>query len=224
MNIFPLEFSIVVVGQDCNPTLLNPDFLKYRGIVPEEWGWEIAGAPITTPPFAVVAYDSGITIKVETNRFQVSDQSSGDDVGQSKAIEIAVNYIQVLPHVRYTGVGINFRSLVEMEKPDDYLVEYFLKTGPLSREQNPLLGVSLKFVYPHDDARLSLSLAGGVVIHQQGDTTEKRQGVLASGNYHRDCQSYPADALVIQHINRAASDAEHFSTILTSLLSGASGN
>jgi hypothetical protein len=36
MNIIPLEFSVVVVGEDCNPTILNPDFLRCRGIVPED--------------------------------------------------------------------------------------------------------------------------------------------------------------------------------------------
>ncbi len=99
MSIVPLEFSVVVVGQDCNPTILNPDFLKHRGIVPEEWGWQLAGAPITTPPFATVSYDSGLTIKVEMTRFQVTDQLFADGVEKSKAIAVASKYIKVLPHV-----------------------------------------------------------------------------------------------------------------------------
>jgi hypothetical protein len=217
MNIIPLEFSIVVVGQDCNPTILNPDFLKYRKIVPEEWGWELAQAPITMQLFARVAYDSGISIKVEKNRFQVSDENTAEDVSPSKAIEIAKRYIGVLPHVRYTAVGINFQSLVEMDHPDDFLVDRFLKIDPLHQEQNQLIGTSLKFVYPHEEGRLTLSLAGGSAIRRKGDQADEKKGLLVGGNYHRDCQHYPADDLVIQHIERAAADAEHFNAALRSL-------
>ena len=221
MNIVPLEFSIVVVGQDCNPTILNPDFLKYRGIVPQIWGWELAGAIITTPAIAVVSYDSGVTVKVEKNRFQVADQKVAANVAQSKAIDIARSYIEVLPHVRYTAVGINFRSLVEMKEPDAFLKERFLSTGPWDQEQNPLLGVNLKFAYSYNDGRLNLSLEGGVAVRQKGEISEELQGVFTYANYHRDCQGYPTDQMVLAHINKALSDEKHFDAFVKELLFGA---
>jgi hypothetical protein len=218
MNIIPLEFSIVVVGQDCNPTILNPDFLKYREIVPEGWGWSLAGAAITTPAFAVVPYDSGVTVKVETGRFQVTDQRTSENVDQSKAIAIARSYVKVLPHVRYTGVGINFRRLVEMNEPDAFLKRQFLKPGPWDQVQFPLLGVNIKFVYPHENGQLNLSLEGSVVLRQQGQEATQTPGVLSHANYHRDCNDYPSDLIVLQHIEQAENDEKHFGVLLNELL------
>lgn len=221
MNIIPLEFSIVVVGQDCNPTILNPDFLKHREIVQEEWGWKVAGPAITTPPFATVSYDSGVTIKVDPTRFQVSDNENAGDIGQSKAIEVAKRYIAVLPHVRYTGVGINFRILAELNDPEAFLKERFLKSGPWSQESNPLLGINLTFVYPYEDGRLNISLQGSALVRPEGEKAEKIQGVLAHANYHRDCQGYPTDKIVLAHIGRAVNDEKNFGASLARLLDDA---
>jgi len=219
MDIIPLEFSIVVVGQDCNPTILNPDFLRCREIVPEDWGWDVVGPAITTPSFATVTYSSGITIKVESTRFQVSDNENAADIRQSKAAAIARRYIEVLPHVRYTGVGSNFRSLVQVDEPDAFLSAKFLTPGRWNQEPNNLIGINLKLVYPHGDGRLTLSLAGSVLVRERDGTAEKMQGVLAHANYHRPCEGYPTDQAVLAHIGKAADDQEHFIELLEKVLS-----
>jgi hypothetical protein len=217
MQTHPIEFSIAVVGQDCNPTILNPDFLARHGIVPEDWGWKLAGSPITTPPFATVSYDSGITVSVENARFLVIDRAAGD-VAHSKALSIATRYIEVLPHVRYTAVGINFRTLIEIPDADAYLIERFLKTGPWNQTEQPLRAVSLTFSYALDGGRLNLSLEGATVLIPEGDQQVEKRGILVSGNFHRDCTIYPSDKEVVSHIGRAASDWERFRAALVKLL------
>jgi hypothetical protein len=117
MGVTLAQFSVVVAGSSHNPTLLNPDFLQARGIVPEEWGWELSPNPITTPPFSQVRYNNGVAISLEHSKLQVVDLSVGDDPTQSKAPKIAETFVATLPHVRYTGVGHNFMSLVEREDP-----------------------------------------------------------------------------------------------------------
>jgi hypothetical protein len=214
----PIEFSIVVVAQDCNPTIVNPDFLERCGIVPEDWGWKLTGPPITTPPFATVSYDSGITVTVETTRFLVVDRAAAGDVAHSKAPAIATRYIEVLPHVRYTAVGINFRTLVEMPDADAYVKGRFLKTGPWDSGERPLRAVSLTFSYALDGGRLNLSLEGAAVLIPEGDQQVGKRGVLVSGNFHRDCVAYPSDKEVVAHIGRAAEDGERFRAALVGLL------
>lgn len=107
---------------------------------------------------------------METNRFQVSDQKCGEHIAQSKAIDIARRYITVLPHVRYTAVGINFRRLVEIAQPDDFIKDRFLKKGRWNKGHNGLLGLSLKFVYEHEDGRLNLALESGAFEVKEGGT------------------------------------------------------
>ncbi|SDW87631.1 hypothetical protein SAMN05421783_1107 [Thiocapsa roseopersicina] len=218
MKIVPLEFSIVVVGEDCNPTILNPDFLKYQQIVPEEWEWELAAAPLTTRGISVVAYTSGIMLKVEPNRFQVTEVNQCSDITDSKAISIARRYVEVLPHVKYTAVGTNFRGFSQIENPNEFLKARFIKPGPWDQQPLDLKAVTLSFAYAHEDARLTLALEGRVILHQQEEQTQQIFGVDISGNYHRECHGYPTNDMVLAHIAKAKSDAAHFGTMADELL------
>ena len=94
MDIELIQFSIVLVANDHNPSLINPDFLERTGIIDKEWGWKPKGDLITTPPFATVPYDSGVTITVETNKLQVVDQS-GAIPTRSRASSIIIKYINL---------------------------------------------------------------------------------------------------------------------------------
>jgi hypothetical protein len=218
MNFIPLEFSIVVVGEDCNPTILNPDFLRCRDIVPEEWGWELSGPPITNRAFSIVPYDSGVMIKVELNRFQITQIGASKAIGDSKIIEVARRYIGVLPHVRYTAVGNNFRAFSPMEKPNEHLKDRFIKSGLWNDNENPLVDVTLSLIYAHEGARVALSLESQDQLLEHEDKTHRVVGIEIGGNYHRECNGYPTDAQVISHIEKAISDFDHFQVITTNRL------
>ena len=150
MDISHFEFSVVVVANDHNPTILNPDFLERQRIVQEGWGWKVMGPAITTPPFATVSYDSGVTVSVESHRLQVIDSSAPGGPQSSKVVDIARRYVEVLPHVRYSAVGINFRSVVEHADANAFLKAHFLKSGVWDSEAHPLQTMGLKLVYPLD--------------------------------------------------------------------------
>ena len=54
------ELTIVIVAENHNPTILNPDFLKFNDIVPKEW--DMGQPPLCTPPISQVEYKNGIKI------------------------------------------------------------------------------------------------------------------------------------------------------------------
>jgi len=60
------ELGIVIVAQNHNPTILNPDFLKRNKIVPENW--ELACPPICLPPVARVSFTKGVNIFSQPER------------------------------------------------------------------------------------------------------------------------------------------------------------
>ena len=218
MEIRPLEFAIVVVASDCNPTILNKDFLKYQNIVPEEWGWKVTSPEITTPPFASVSYDSGVSVTVEPNKFQVVDHLSGHTPDASKIPEIARRYIEVLPHVRYTAVGHNFKAMFVQSDAEIFLKDRFLKTGPWDSEDLPLQSVGLKFAYLLEDGRLNVSLDAASMIDQSGHEPKEISGILFHANYHRDCQDYPSFEQVIDHLKDSESDWRNFQSIASRTL------
>jgi hypothetical protein len=218
MKISHLEFSVVVVASDHNPTILNPDFLERQGIVQAAWGWRVAGLPITTPPFATVSYDSGVSVSVETSRLQVLDPSAENGPPPSKAVEVARRYVEVLPHVRYSAVGTNFRSLVERAEAHAFLKGHFLKSGPWDNEAHALKAVGLKLVYPLEGGQVTLALDAGTVTQRLEEERTEVSGVLIHGNYHRDCRGYPSQDQVIEHLGQADKDWTYYQDLLSDLL------
>jgi hypothetical protein len=220
MDAYFIQFSIVVSGETHNPTILNPDFLAIRNIVPEEWEWSTADQVVTTPALSVVSYTNGLSITVEPNKLQIIDPEVrvSDGPLSSKAAEIARRYVSTLPHVRYTAVGINFFSAVEVPKPDTYLKDRFLKEGDWDRPPHPLDAVGLRLAYPLPNGRLYLSLDTGQVERTGGEQEKRHIAVLANTNFHRECTEYPADKQIANYLTEIDHDWTTYTGLLRDVL------
>jgi len=209
------QFSIVIVGKGHNPTILNPDFLAIRGIVPRAWGWEPAEV-LTTPPLSLVRYPIGVSIQMDPQRLQISDLQPGEPPVESKIIPIARAIVETLPNVRYTAVGINFQAIARVESPDRFLKARFLKPGPWDTAEHPVQMAGFRLVYPAPGGGtflLSLDLGS----FSGGDGSER--GVIANANFHRDCVGYPSEMQVKSHLDRVPADWAALKTTLQDTLS-----
>ena len=214
-----LQFSIVIIAADHNPTILNPDFLRMQDIVPDTWNWGLASPPIVTPPFATVQYESGVSISVESNKLQIADTKATPQ--ESKIVEIAKQYVQVIPHVRYTAVGINYRSAIEVEDADTTLKSRFLKEGPWDSDDNPMESVGLNFVYPVESGRLVLSLDSGTVSDTSQGADKKKSVIITNANFHRDLDSsnMPTSNQVADDLDKYLDDWQRYSEIIKNIMS-----
>ena len=214
-----LQFSIVVLATDHNPTILNPDFLRLQEIVPADWGWDLASPPITTPPFATVPYESGVSISVESNKLQVADNKVTEP-SESKIVAMVKRYVEVVPHVRYTAVGINFRFAIELDDADAYLKAQFLKDGAWDSEENPMKSVGLKFVYPVTTGRLVLSIDSGIVETVVDERVHQKPVIIANANFHRDLDTtkLPTSEQVPNYLDEAPGDWDRFSRLVSDML------
>ena len=214
-----LQFSIVIIAADHNPTILNPDFLRMQSIVPESWNWELASPPIITPPFATVQYESGVSISVESNKLQIADTKTAEPT-ESKIVELAKQYVRVVPHVRYTAVGINYRSAIDAENADTYLKSQFLKEGPWDTDDNPMNSVGLNFVYPAESGRLVLSIDSGTVSDTTRGVEQKKSVIITNANFHHelDLSKMPTSDQVFNFLNKNSSDWQRYNEILSSMI------
>jgi len=165
-----------------------------------------------------VSYTSDVLIKVEPNRFQVIDSSGVADVAQSKAIQIARRYIEILPHVRYTAVGNNVQLFLEVDDPVQFLEKHFVNPGSLGQQESALKDIELSFTYDREDACLTISFENNVLLREQGDKVKQAPGVGIAANFHRECTGYPTNAQVLLHIDKMAGDISSFEPILHRLL------
>ncbi|WP_414529919.1 hypothetical protein [Nodularia chucula] len=125
------EFGIIIAAKNHKPTILNPDFLKYSGIVPAEW--ELARQPIYTPSVSQVAFTNGIAIVAEPTRIIFIEAIEDKTAKDITIADIAKKYVQTLPHVEYEAVGLNPRSYITFDQQQDtshqYLSEKLLSPG-----------------------------------------------------------------------------------------------
>lgn len=205
-------FSLVIVAKNHNPSLLNPDFLRIRDIVPHDY--ELIEPPITTPPVAIVKYKQGISIMVEMEKLQVVETIKERFPQSPSAPQIASGYVQTLPHVRYTSVGINWGGTLRNEDPDAWISNRFLSQGPWRENSHKLIGSDLRFKYALPDAQCNLSLASGKVSERETLVPV----VTVNVNYHHEVTAYPAHEAVAQVIARWADRLDHFRTLIRDVL------
>ena len=114
--------SVVVTAEFHNPSILNPDFLVSRGIVPEDW---TVAETLTTPPVSVVRYTNGMAWTVDQSRLTVTE-NCGPAFGDHYDSHDLVNaYLNKLPHVPYRVLGLNCRVPTLQSDPRRWLVERF---------------------------------------------------------------------------------------------------
>jgi len=122
------QFSIVFTAKSNNPTILNPDFLKFNNIVGEEW--ELKTPPLCAEPLSQVLYKNNVGITSQLDKIIFFKNDTQLDKDAFKIIyDIAKGYLNLVPLVNYTGVGINTNSFIEISedtKAHQYLIDNFL--------------------------------------------------------------------------------------------------
>ena len=145
---------VVVTAQFHNPSILNPDFLTSRQIVPADW---TVSETLTTPPVSVVKYDNGVEWSVDQSRLTVAEKS-GPAFGSSYRVHpLVVAYLRRLPHVPYRSLGLNCQVSTPQLDPARWLIGRFGASW-LSDEPT-LLGMTPKFALSAEDAVCLISIA-----------------------------------------------------------------
>ena len=177
-----VEFSVVLVANSNNPTIINPDFLLHNEIVNADLS--LQGDPITTPLFSQVVFEGGIAVVATPDR--VIFQQTGDPLALKDILcpKIAERYLKKVPHVPYSAVGINpkgYRQLPaeRQEKVSDVLIN----KGAWMSFKDVVPEVYLKTIYQYDKRTIVLDIAEGK--KRENDDIEI-PGLLFQVNIHRD--------------------------------------
>lgn len=210
MNVKILNESVVIIAEDHNPSILHPFFLSDQSIVPKEWAY--APDLICSPPFSIVRYTNGITFTVENKKFQVMKSPPTPRLKDSEVPECASKYINVLPHVRYTAVGMNFGAILENPDPSTFLVQQFLNKGPWNSGEQLVKGLSLVLVYSADGGILNLSCSPVNTLSDSSHTTVT--GIIVNANYHFVLPGHNPLQEAVETIKRFSEFSENFYQVL----------
>ncbi len=175
-------FSVVLVANANNPSIVNPDFLRYNGIVDEHR--EVEGNPIALPGFSQVMFKGGLVVKAEPNR--VIFEQDGDPLTLENIIcpAMAKQYLKKVPHVLYSAIGINPKGYrrSRLETPE--------KVSTALRENGAWISfkdvhpdIHLKTIYKYEKKAIVLE---AYEAKKQAENGPEVPGILFQANIHRD--------------------------------------
>ncbi|KYC34735.1 hypothetical protein WA1_49285 [Scytonema hofmannii PCC 7110] len=176
------DLVIVVAAKNHSPSILNPDFLKCSGIVPQDWN--LARQPIYTNNAAQVIFTNGISIIAEPNRVIFMEPIGDKTMSELNIAEIARKYVQTLPNVEYEAVGINPRGYVSFASSPDaarlYMAETLLSPGAWQESGDSPMRASLNLVYKFQRAPFYLGITEAALRNEDETSTPI---VMFSGSF-----------------------------------------
>jgi len=164
-----LRQIVVTIGaKRHNPSILNPDFLKINQIVPSEW--ELAESPICVEPHSEVSFTNGIKIVAEFEAISFSEAVNPDNELDLCVPSMAKSYIELLPHVDYTGAGIEIRGDISMSESevDDFFFRKLVRRGTWNQIDGRSARVGLRVYYPIENGHLILTIAPAAREAEEG--------------------------------------------------------
>ena len=216
------DIAIVLVAQKNNPTILNPDFLKYNHIVPENWN--LKNNPVCIGPMAQVVFDNGIRITAELDKVVFLESMKGKkDLSELKIHEIAIKYINTLPHVNYSAIGINPRGHLIFSTIDDsqnFIKDTFTNVNLWKQFDNKPINVGFKFSYKLEKAVMSLAIEASFY----NLLPEKKVPVVSfTANFHHSVTGETKDIKIdnlVSTINDWRKDIDTYRELVKKLIDG----
>ena len=187
-----IELSVVLVANSNNPSIINPDFLRYNKIVDDSY--EVQDSPISTPAFSQVAFKNGITIVSDPARVMLTQAGT---LNREHVLlpEIARRYLGCVPHVPYHAIGINPKGIVSGQAPNPIL-NMVRDNGSWMSFMDVIPEGQLKAIYRYTERTIFLDIAVADVAENNKTTS----GILFQANIHRELTETDAESR-IKHLS-----------------------
>ena len=175
------QISIVVQSDGNNPRLLNHDFLERNSIVPS--GWSVANV-IITPPLAIVDYANGIRVQSEEAKLLFTCFKPAQFPWTSDLPRLATTFLDVLPHVNYRAVGLNYVVIADEPKgpaAEKQLIYRLLLPGRWQGFRHGLTGANIQLEYKSKLPHILLKFGA-----REDLQTKELIGYVFHANFHHD--------------------------------------
>lgn len=153
------ELVIAIAAKNLKPSILNPDFLKYSGIIPEDW--ELSGKPIFKNNVVGIAFKNNVNIIAQANRLIFAEAIGKKSPDSVLIPEIARKFAEKLPKMDFQAVGINPRGFVAFAQEGaagEFMRQKLLLPGAWHNVGEAPMQASLNLVYKLQERALSLNI------------------------------------------------------------------
>ena len=181
------EISVVLAAENNNPSILNADFLRFNNIVPKDW--QLKEPPVCVFPFAQVVFDNGIKITSQLEKVVFLEELTDDYTGEIRVASLACRYVEQVPHVPYTGVGVNPRGHIIVDDPEKaktFIQERFILPKTWAKFRESLVNATVNLTYKLEQSQFNISI-------QPATIRDTKAVVLFTGNFHHDITAIAKD-------------------------------
>lgn len=178
------EVTIAIAGNNLNPMMLTYEFLTSSGIIPQDW--ELTKQPVTSQRGSQLSFKNGVSILGQPGVVNFIEGISSKATTEVKSPQIALEYIEKLPHAEYQKVGISPKTIVPFSQTDPdgarkFITEVLLGSGPWKQIGNAPIQAGLNLSYQLEKSVLNLSINEAKI--QLGDKTSM-PALLFSGSFN----------------------------------------
>ena len=177
-----VEFSVVLVVKSNDPSIVNPDFLRYNAIV--DANLPVQEPPITTFAFSQAIFKGGLAVKALPERMIFEQTGSPLAEEDIRCVETAKRYLEKAPQVSCNAVGINPKGIRESsgtarEKVSNALIE----RGSWASFRAVVPEILLKAAYRYEDRMIALDISNARTQEEGGSEASV---MMFQANIHRD--------------------------------------
>jgi hypothetical protein len=181
------ELAIAIAAKNFNPIILNPDFLKYGDLIPEDW--ELARSPVYTKDAVQLIFKNGVGIIAQPKRIVFVEALNTKNFDEIEIPDIARKFIEKLPKLDYQAVGINPRGYVSYSSNDEayrYFHQTLLNSGEWQNFGKAPVTASLQLAYSLENGQFNLTLNQGILKLPEDKSVPV---LLFSGNFNYEIAS-----------------------------------
>ena len=210
------EISLIIAAQDLTPTMMSQDFLKFSGIIPQDW--ELAQQPVLNPNFAQLNFTNGVGINAQPRTITISESLSNKKAEQVSIHQVAEKYISKLPHAEYMGLSFSPKILLPFaDKPQavrQYITGSLLGSGAWKRIGKMPVQAGINLMYYLERCQLTISISEAKLQKPQSAPIV---AVLFSGNFNYNVSKENSSSKMTQmteFLDNWKTDLEEFRDIV----------
>lgn len=157
------EISLTIAAQDLAPTMVSQDFLKFSGIVSQDW--ELAQQPVLNPNFAQLNFTNGVSIIAQPRTITINESLNNKKIENIAIHLVADKFLEKLPHAQYLGLGFSPKILIPFPSSPQavrqYITESLLGSGTWKHiGKTPVqAGINLNYFLERCQMTISISEA-----------------------------------------------------------------
>jgi len=177
------EISLIIAAQNLTPTMMSQDFLKFSGIISQEW--ELSQQPVLNPNFAQLNFSNGVGITAQPRNITLSESLTNKQPEELAIPLVAKKYIEKLPHAEYVGFSFSPKLLLPFpDKPQlvrQYITGNLLASGSWKKIGMTPVQAGINLMYYLERCQLTMSVSEAKLQKPQEQSIT---AILFSGNFN----------------------------------------